>query len=161
MNGIQRLRKWYWTRKTGMVNPIERILAHVKFLGLITQPMLQISQVSRFGGTLLSQLFDHHHEIWTYPHELKIGNLRKWNWPSLTTANLRQNFEILTESPFAERFAITGQYSKGSDTLLPINFDARLQRDLFCDLSCIQGPYEQLIEIETAFFRCMTELQKI
>lgn len=39
----------------------------------MTAPLVLISQVSRSGGTLLSQLFDGHPQVAAHPHELGIG----------------------------------------------------------------------------------------
>ena len=29
----------------------------------------------------MSQLFDHHPQVWAHPRELKISYPRKWDWP--------------------------------------------------------------------------------
>jgi hypothetical protein len=44
----------------------------------ITVPLALISQIQRSGGSLLSQLFDGHPEIYAHPDELKIGYPEKY-----------------------------------------------------------------------------------
>ena len=50
----------------------------------ITAPIALISQIQRSGGTLLSQLFDGHPEIYAHPDELKIGHPKKYICRKLT-----------------------------------------------------------------------------
>ncbi len=67
-------------------------------------PLVLISQVPRSGGTLLSQLFDGHPDLLTFPYEMKWGGKPKFAWPDvqpldgasqvanrLITHNLRNN----------------------------------------------------------------------
>jgi Sulfotransferase family len=46
-------------------------------------PLVLIAQVQRSGGTLLSQLFDGHPEVWAFPQELKWGGEVKYRWPNI------------------------------------------------------------------------------
>ena len=46
-------------------------------------PLVLIAQIQRSGGTLLSQLFDGHSEIWAFPQELKWGGEVKYRWPNI------------------------------------------------------------------------------
>jgi hypothetical protein len=46
-------------------------------------PLILIAQIQRSGGTLLSQLFDGHPEIWAFPQELKWGGEVKYRWPTV------------------------------------------------------------------------------
>jgi hypothetical protein len=47
-------------------------------------PLVLIAQIQRSGGTLLSQLFDGHPEVWAFPQELKWGGKgTKHCWPSV------------------------------------------------------------------------------
>jgi hypothetical protein len=63
--------------------------SHLKKLGRIcleninpiTAPVALISQIQRSGGSLLSQLFDGHSEIYAHPDELMIGHPKKYIWP--------------------------------------------------------------------------------
>lgn len=84
------------------------------------------------GGTLLSQLFDHHPQVWAHPGELNIGHPKKWDWPLPSTAgSALRAFEMLSESRFALTASERGWYRKGNEQTLPINFDFDLQRRLF------------------------------
>lgn len=47
----------------------------------VNQPLVLISQVQRSGGTLLSQLFDGHQELFSYPAELHWGYPSRFFWP--------------------------------------------------------------------------------
>jgi sulfotransferase family protein len=51
--------------------------------GVRSLPLILISQLSRSGGSLLSQLFDGHPELHVYPWEMKIGYPSKGRWPVL------------------------------------------------------------------------------
>jgi hypothetical protein len=53
----------------------------------INSPLILITQIQRSGGTLLSQLFDGHDEIYAYPNELTI-----WE-PKWELKNLDNNFD--------------------------------------------------------------------
>jgi hypothetical protein len=46
-------------------------------------PLVLIAQIQRSGGTLLSQLFDGHPEVWAFPQELKWGGETKYRWPDV------------------------------------------------------------------------------
>ena len=45
----------------------------------INQDLIIISQIQRSGGTLISQLFDNHSQLFNYPSELILTN-PKWDW---------------------------------------------------------------------------------
>jgi Sulfotransferase family len=46
-------------------------------------PLVFIAQVPRSGGTLLSQLFDGHPEVWSFPLELEWNGEEKDRWPTI------------------------------------------------------------------------------
>jgi hypothetical protein len=46
-------------------------------------PLVLVAQVQRSGGTLLSQLFDSHPDVWAFPQELKWGGRIKYRWPDI------------------------------------------------------------------------------
>jgi hypothetical protein len=54
-----------------------------RFLTPVSQPLLLVSQVQRSGGTLMSQLFDNHPELYAHAHELEIGFPKKYFYPDL------------------------------------------------------------------------------
>lgn len=45
-------------------------------------PLVMISQIQRSGGTLLSQLFDGHPQVWVFPGELHLAK-PKYTWPRI------------------------------------------------------------------------------
>ncbi len=138
------IRKILNSRKTSFFN--ERKKDEIEFNQLyqmrlkhiikIDQPMVLISQIQRSGGSLLSQLFDGHHECHTHPHELYIGYPNKFNWPEL---KLSDNPEIWFRNLFEKptiKFSREGytKYSRGLDAnsdVFPFLFLPRLQRNIF------------------------------
>ena len=60
----------------------------------INTPLILISQIQRSGGTMITQLFDNHNQILSYPHELRIFN-PAWNFLS------SKNFYTFKMEPFA------------------------------------------------------------
>ena len=73
-------------REAGDLLP--RLLEHIEESGPIRCPLVLISQISRSGGTWLSQLFDHHPQVWTHPLELRFGQSRKSDWPELPSNSI-------------------------------------------------------------------------
>jgi hypothetical protein len=145
-----------------LVRHTQRVLAQVERQGRMNHPLILISQVSRSGGTLLSQLFDHHPEIWAHPHELKVGYPKKWNWPQLTSQEPTDVFRLLEEPRFAQGFSTSAGYQKGSDSFLPIQFDGDLQRELFLRLAEIEVPSRQRDWLDlyfTSFFYAWLDYQ--
>ena len=45
-----------------------------------------ITQLTRSGGSLLSQLLDGHRECYSFPDELKLNSYSKFDWPTLNNA---------------------------------------------------------------------------
>jgi len=106
----------------------------------ITHPVVLISQIPRSGGTLLSQLFDGHPQIYAHPLELHFGATRgsgkNRRWPNLelnTNADLW--FDQLVEERFI-RFSKEG-YRKGKKRFYdildsyPFVFLPNLQKEIF------------------------------
>lgn len=54
-----------------------------KYLVDTNQPLILISQIQRSGGTLLSQLFDGHPELYSNPAEITWGYPTKYHFPNL------------------------------------------------------------------------------
>jgi hypothetical protein len=70
----------------------------VEHLVEVRQPLVLISQIQRSGGTLLSQLFDHHPQVHAHPQELHTGYPNKETWPALDPdGDPEEWFEILWE----------------------------------------------------------------
>ena len=98
----------------------------------ITAPIALISQIQRSGGSLLSQLFDGHPEIYAHPDELMIGHPKKYIWPPIDL-NERplQWFHMLFEDNVIKHF--NEGYKKGhkSETRFAFMFPPYLQKMLF------------------------------
>ena len=89
----------------------------------ITVPLALISQIQRSGGSLLSQLFDGHPEIYAHPDELKIGYPEKYIWPKIDLNDSPENwFSILFEESVIKHFR--EGYNKGhkSEKTFPFIF---------------------------------------
>jgi hypothetical protein len=70
----------------------------------VRQPLVLVSQIQRSGGTLLSQLFDHHPQLHAHPHELHTGHPNKEAWPALDLARPSEWFHTLYERPAKRSF---------------------------------------------------------
>jgi hypothetical protein len=98
----------------------------------ITVPLALISQIQRSGGSLLSQLFDGHPEIYAHPDELKIGYPEKYIWPKIDPNDSPKNwFSILFEASVIKYFR--KGYNKGhkSEKTFPFIFLVSLQEKIF------------------------------
>jgi len=113
---------------------VQRLRAHVDLIGPITCPLVLISQISRSGGTWLSQLFDHHPEVWAHPGELKICYPNNLSWPDLSLAQGSEDvWNILSHAKLDWRYS-GGFFSKGPEQALPIVYDVETHRVLFLTL---------------------------
>ena len=125
-------------REAGGLLP--RLLEHIEDSGPIRCPLVLISQISRSGGTWLSQLFDHHPQVWAHPLELRFGQLRKSDWPELpSNGDAEHAWEALRYAKAEEAFG-SGTYAKGNDDTHPMLFEADTQRALFLRLAEIWKP---------------------
>jgi hypothetical protein len=97
-----------------------------------TCPLALISQIQRSGGSLLSQLFDGHPELHAHPHELKIGNPKKYIWPEIDLKDDPERwFEILFEDIVVRHMRYGyKKMEKYTDAFLFIFLPA-LQREIF------------------------------
>jgi hypothetical protein len=98
----------------------------------VTAPLVLISEIQRSGGSMLSQLFDGHPQVYAHPHELKIGYPKKYIWPTIDLADRpEQWFEILFEDIVVRHFRHGyKKMEKYKDTFLFI-FLPSLQREIF------------------------------
>jgi len=106
--------------------------SYLEHVSPINSPLVMISQVQRSGGSLLSQLFDGHPEVHAHPHELKIGNPKKYIWPQIDLRDSPERwFEILFED-IVVRHLRHGykKMEKYEDTFLFI-FLPSLQKEIF------------------------------
>jgi hypothetical protein len=79
--------------------------AALEHLTPVDAPLALISQIQRSGGSLLSQLFDGHPQIYAHPDELNIGYPKKYIWPEIDLRGSPENwFEILFEDNVIKHF---------------------------------------------------------
>lgn len=98
----------------------------------VTSPIAMISQIQRSGGSLLSQLFDGHPEVHAHPHELKIGNPKKYIWPQIDLNNSPERwFEILFEDSVIAHFKAGYKKMRQYEEVFPFIFLPSLQRKIF------------------------------
>jgi hypothetical protein len=103
-------------------------------------PLVLIAQVQRSGGTLLSQLFDGHPEVWAFPHELKWGGDPKYRWPNVdprTEGPLRIARSLVAGNFIDSRgFNLFGYQKEGTsnrDQRLPFNWSQWAYVETFLD----------------------------
>jgi hypothetical protein len=98
----------------------------------VTAPLVLISQIQRSGGSLLSQLFDGHPQLYAHPHELKIGYPKKNFWPQIDLNDVPQRwFEILFEDSVITLFKEGYKKESTSDITFPFIFLPSLQQRIF------------------------------
>jgi hypothetical protein len=145
-----------------------------RFLTLINQPLVLISQVQRSGGTLISQLLDGHSELHVHPRELHIGRPNKYHWPKLDLSHNHKPgflFQQLREMVVLD-FARHGyqKFSPGAlasnpelaEVVHPFIFHYKLQRDLFARLIRVRSPTTQRAAIDayvTCYFNAWLDYQ--
>ena len=65
-----------------------------KKIKIIDKELILIAQIQRSGGTLLSQLFDNHSELFNYPSELILKE-PKWDWDKdLNFSTIKSNLSL-------------------------------------------------------------------
>jgi hypothetical protein len=104
----------------------------------VNAPLALISQIQRSGGSLFSQLFDGHPQIYAHPDELNLGYPKKYIWPKIDLSNSPQAwFEILFEQNVIKHFE--EGYKKGhkSEQRFLFMFLPTLQKEIF--LKCIHS----------------------
>ena len=140
----------------------------------VDQPLVLISQVQRSGGTLLSQLLDHHPQLHVHPGELHIGwPSQKRDWPAL---DLESDPPSLWWKRLRERLArraFTNGYLKqgrgaveGDDEVetLPMLIPPSLQERLFLALverRDIRSQRDVLDAYMTSFFNAWLDYQNL
>jgi hypothetical protein len=135
----------------------------------ITSPLILISQVQRSGGTLMSQLFNDHSEIYAYPYDIYWGKPGKWNWPDLDLSDMSisRMYKKLNE-PYIDRFIAFG-YSKQIDgaverEVFPFHFNRRLQKRIFFQHLKKNPPKRQRDILNcymTSFFNAWIDFQNL
>ena len=98
----------------------------------VTAPIALISQIQRSGGTLLSQLFDGHPEVYAHPDELKIGYPKKYIWPQIDLKDSPQHwFNLLFEENVIKHFNLGYKKGHRSEKTFPFLFPPFLQKKIF------------------------------
>lgn len=141
-----------------------RILAPVD----IDLPILWISQIQRSGGTLLSQLFDGHPQIYSHPYEMHWGRPNKWDWPfpPMPQETVVDIFRRL-EQPWLIRCASNGRYTKNPGSAYPTYpflFDVGVQEKLFVSMMEKMLPTDgrtMLNTYLTSFFNAWLDYQNL
>lgn len=123
-------------------------------------PLLLISQIQRSGGTLVSQLFDGHPELFSHPHEIQIGQPEKWHWPEIDlSASPRQWLETLLE-PRLAKFSLHGYRkadgNKASKGVQPFDLDVERLGERFFGLVA-DTPPRQPRDVVAAYFTAYFE----
>jgi len=77
-------------------------------------PLILISQLSRSGGSLFSQLLDGHPQIMLYPHEFSFTAPTKSSWPQIDPDSDPQSLFTALHNAKFDTLAETG-YKKGRD----------------------------------------------
>ena len=121
----------------------------------VREPLVLISQIPRSGGTLLSQLFDGHHECHAHPGELEIGYPTRFDWPRLELdAGPGRWFEVLYEKKVQAHlrrgYAKTGLGSDAPERF-PFLFSPRLQKAIF-EQCTSSRPIEQERDVLDCYF---------
>ena len=118
----------------------------------IKSNLIIISQVQRSGGTLLSQLFDSHPQIHSYPSELKLTK-PKFDWTK------KMNFVTFYNDPLLVSSAKYNNYKKDGSGIKAhlkntneFKFDFFLQNLIFNKLKIKNNLKENLSAYFTSFF---------
>jgi len=142
---------------------LSRLLEHNEESGPIRSPLVLISQISRSGGTWLSQLFDHHPQVWAHPLELRFGQSRKSDWPELASGNDAQDAWVTLRYAKAEEAFGSGTYSKGNVDTHPMLFEVDVQHALFLRFAEIYKPTTDREWFDlyfTSFFNAWLDYQR-
>jgi len=122
----------------------------------ISVPLALISQIQRSGGSLLSQLFDGHPQLYAHPYEMKIGFPKKDNWPQFDMKDPPERwFEMLFEEDVIRHFKHGYEKGQKDGRTFAFIFLPALQRRIFLD--CFNGrtapsPREIIDAYMTSYF---------
>lgn len=135
----------------------------------VDEPMVLVSQMQRSGGSLLSQLFDGHPQVYANPHDLRIGKPKgKKEWPDLDlTSRPAEWFRQLKDRKWkklgrAGFFGKPGQNPHAADLQYPFTFDQHAQGELFLQLAAEREVRSQRDILDcywTSFFASWAEWQ--
>ncbi|MEQ8386758.1 MAG: hypothetical protein RH949_30830 [Coleofasciculus sp. A1-SPW-01] len=149
----------------------------IQWIHKIEQPVILISQIERSGGTLLSQLFDGHPQVYAHPWEFMwdVPPKHMGMWPNLLNNDETIDFKKVLE--FKEKFWITryvnlGFYQKNLKELkknpnapkYPFIYDIHLQERIYNKLikeEKITNQRQVLNCYLTSFFNAWIDYQNI
>lgn len=125
----------------------------------IDQALVLVSQISRSGGTLLSQLLSGHPDVHGHPGELTIGHPKKDIWPELDLAGAPRDWLQLLFEERLHEYAREGfvkmpehrrQHYAKDEITFPFLFLPGLMEELF--LSECAGPVTSQRQVLDAYF---------
>jgi hypothetical protein len=146
-----------------LVNPSYRTV-RLQNVRRVSQPLVLVSEIQRSGGTLFSQLFDGHPQLFAHPHELMWGRPDKEHWPDLRRGGegFKPGLFRLLDQEWLVKHP-RGVYRKGfRSESYPFIFDFHLQRALFKAVIEETPPRRQREVLEaylTSFFGAWVDLQ--
>lgn len=117
----------------------------------INQDLVIIAQIQRSGGTLLSQLFDSHHEIHSYPSELRLTN-PKFDWSGKFNFTTFFNDRLLVSSAKKNDYKKDGSGLKRDLNKNEFKFDFFLQKIIFENKKNKSNLRDNLDAYFTSFF---------
>ena len=150
-----------------------QLLEHrLRYVVRVDQPLALISQVQRSGGTLLSQLLDHHPQLHAHPAELHIGYpSQKRNWPALDLEGdppsvwWRRLRERLAGRVFVNGYSKAGRGAEAEDLeTFPMLMPPGLQEALFHALlerADVRTQRDVLDVYMTSFFNAWLDNQNL
>ena len=165
--GKQLSRIWMLRRELREDASIVRALNHtcLSHLRPVSSPIALISQIQRSGGTLLSQLFDGHTEVYAHPHEFKIGYPRKDRWPVIALDDKPARcFEVLFEDVVVRHFRQGYEKGRKGGETFPFLLVPSLQKRIFCEYLQSLGstrPREVLNAYMTSYFGAWLNYQNM
>lgn len=109
-------------------------LFYKKKIEKINQDLILIGQIQRSGGTLLTQLFDNHPEIHSYPSEL-ILTQPKWDWTkNLEFSTIKFNVSLKLDS-LKKYYIKKGQSRPDKTTKNIFLFNPYIEKKIFKSLN--------------------------
>jgi hypothetical protein len=127
-----RIKKIKNAAQTTTGQSIDAKLASLENIQPVTAPLALISQIQRSGGSLLSQLFDGHSQIYAHPYELKFGYPKKYYWPRMDLNDRPERwFFLLFEDIVLEHMRKGFKKGHKAKEVHPFNFVPFLQQTIF------------------------------
>lgn len=118
----------------------------------INNNLIIISQIQRSGGTLLSQLFDNHPEVHSYPSELKLTN-PKFDWTRKMNFTTYFNDPLLVSSAKYNNYKKDGSGAKKkTSNINQFKFDFLMQKKIFENQKSANNIKKNLSAYFTSFF---------